>query len=82
MHSVLNQSVCESFRKSCLCLHVRTRMSSRMSSCFFSFKLCQISAIKERTKALSALEREISKYVDEGRDEHKEVAALLLVSAG
>lgn len=44
---------------------------------FSLFKLCQINAIKERTKALSALEREISNYVDEGRDEYKEVAAWL-----
>lgn len=39
----------------------------------FCCKLSQINAIKERAKAVSALEREISKYVEEGKDEYKEV---------
>lgn len=33
----------------------------------------QISAIKERVKAITSFEREITKYVDEGKDEYKEV---------
>lgn len=42
-------------------------------SCFLCFKLGQINAIKERAMVFSALEGEISKYVEEGRDEYKEV---------
>lgn len=34
----------------------------------FRCKRCQINTIKERTKAISALEREISKYVEEGKE--------------
>lgn len=37
----------------------------------------QVNAIKERAKGVSALEREISKYVEEGKDEYKEVGGLL-----
>lgn len=37
---------------------------------------CQINAINEKAKAVSALEREISKYVEEGKDEYKEVRGL------
>ncbi|KAG8008563.1 DNA repair protein RAD50 [Nibea albiflora] len=32
----------------------------------------KISAIKDRVKAISTLEREITKYVDDGKDEYKE----------
>ncbi|XP_073336108.1 DNA repair protein RAD50 [Pagrus major] len=32
----------------------------------------KISAIKERVKAITSLEREITKYVDDGKDEYKE----------
>lgn len=39
----------------------------------FGCNLGQINAIKERAKAVSALEREISKYVEDGKDEYKEV---------
>lgn len=58
-------------------------MSTCLTECVavalvFSCKLCQINAIKERAKAVSALEREIGKYVEEGKDEYKEVGGLLL----
>lgn len=50
----------------------------RMWCCHvFCCKLCQINAIKERVKAVSALEREISKYAEEGKDEYKEVGGPL-----
>lgn len=38
----------------------------------------QISAIKERVKGISTLEREITKYINDGKDEYKEVTCLLV----
>lgn len=38
----------------------------------------QVSAIKERVKAITSFEREITKYVDEGKDEYKEVTCVPL----
>lgn len=38
----------------------------------------QINVIKERVKAVTTLERDITKYFDEGKDEYKEVLLLLL----
>lgn len=60
--------------RSCLCLHVSTCLPECGVVTFvFCCKLWQVNAIKERAKAVSALEREISKYVEEGKDEYKEV---------
>lgn len=59
------------FETSCLCLQVTTGFPECVVMFFCVFG--QINAIKERAKVLSALEGEISKYVKEGREEHKEV---------
>lgn len=40
--------------------------------------LSQINAIKERVKGISTLEREITKYINDGKEEYKEVTCLLV----
>lgn len=60
-----------------LCLHARAWFPECVVILVFCCKLCQVNAIKERAKAVSELENEITKYVDEGKDEYKEVAFLL-----
>lgn len=39
----------------------------------YIFYLPQINAIKERVKNLAILEREIAKYIEEGKDDYKQV---------
>lgn len=58
-------------------------------SALFSFQvLCvlqcnhcflQINDIKERVKSVSSLERDIKKYMDDGREEYKEVICSLIL---
>lgn len=65
----------ECFR-SRLCLQVCTCLPESVVA-MVAFCCKQVNAIKERAKGVSALEREISKYVEEGKDEYKEVGGLL-----
>lgn len=45
---------------------------------FLPFSVWQITTIKDKVKEISNLVRDITKYVDDGKDEYKEVTCLLL----
>lgn len=53
-----------------------SELACGINLCFVSniiICLGQLNAIKERVKGISTLEREITKYVDDGKDDYKEV---------